>query len=184
MKNFLKLILSFAVILMLFLVFIKYFGIDKLMLRRLYPKTYSEYVEEASEKYTINENLIFAIIKNESNFKNTIASNKGAQGLMQLMETTALEVAEGMGILNVDLSNPKTNIELGTKYYSSLYSKYQDDGLALAAYNAGSGNVDKWISSGIVKSDGSDIENIPFKETNMYVRKVLQTEKIYEYIYE
>lgn len=166
------------------IIFIKYFEIDKYMLRRLYPKTYIEYVEIASEKYDVDEEMIFAIIKNESNFKNSISSNKGAQGLMQLMETTAIEVAESMGISNVDLSNPKTNIELGTKYYASLYSRYKDEGLALAAYNAGSGNVDKWISSGTLKADGSNIENIPFKETNMYVRKVLQAQQIYQYIYE
>ena len=61
---------------------------------------------------------------------------------MQLMSTTALEVAEQIGLFNVDLSNPEMNIEIGTKYYSYLYERYQNEGLALAAYNAGSGNVD------------------------------------------
>ena len=184
MKNFFKLIISFFIIVVLFLIFIKYFGIDKIILKRVYPKTYLEYVQTASEKYGVKENLIFAIIKNESNFKNSISSHKGAQGLMQLMETTAIEVAQKNGISSVDLSNPKINIEIGTCYYKFLFDKYNDEGLALAAYNAGSGNVDKWIQSGKLKSDGSDIENIPYKETNMYVRKVLQTVKMYEYIYE
>ena len=105
---------------------------------------------------------------------------------MQLMETTALEVAQSMefsDISDIDLSDPKTNIEIGTKYYSYLYQKYKNTELALAAYNAGSGNVDKWIQAGSLKSDGSDIENIPYKETNMYVRKVIQTKKIYDYVY-
>lgn len=183
MKNFLKLLLSFLVIIILLLIFTKYFEIDKLILRRLYPKTYFDYVETASRQYNVDENLIFAIIKNESNFKNSVSSHKGAQGLMQLMEATASEVADSMGLSNVDLSNPKINIEIGTKYYSYLYKKYGDDGLALAAYNAGSGNVDKWIQAGGLQADGSNIENIPYKETNMYVRKVLQTKEIYEYIY-
>ena len=113
-----------------------------------------------------------------------VSSHKGAQGLMQLMETTAIEVANNMGISDIDLSNPETNIEIGTKYYSYLYKKYENDGLALAAYNAGSGNVDKWIKAGYIKVDGSDVENIPYKETNMYVRKVLQTKIIYDYIYQ
>ena len=56
-------------------------------------------------------------------------------------------------------------------------------GIALAAYNAGMGRVDNWISKGIIKSDGSDLENIPFKETNMYVRKVLNTYENYKNIY-
>ena len=55
--------------------------------------------------------------------------------------------------------------------------------LASAAYNAGPGNVDKWISYGTIQSDGSDIENIPFKETNMYVRKIINNYKMYQKIY-
>ena len=186
MRFFWKFIFLFLIIIFIFLGYIKIFEIDKFIARKLYPKTYSEYVEMASEKYNVDENLIFAIIKNESNFKNTVSSNKGAQGLMQLMETTALEVAQSMEIYdisNIDLSDPKTNIEIGTKYYSYLYQKYKNTELALAAYNAGSGNVDKWIQAGSLKSDGSDIENIPYKETNMYVRKVIQTKKIYDYVY-
>lgn len=183
MKKFLKVILVFLLIAVFCVFMVKFFELDKRILRNLYPKTYLEYVETASKKYDIDENTIFAIIKNESNFSNEISSNKGAQGLMQLMEATALEVAETIGISNVDLSNPETNIEIGTKYYSYLYKKYQNEGLALAAYNAGAGNVDKWISNGILKEDGSNIEQIPYKETNMYVRKVLQSQEIYEYIY-
>ena len=98
MKNFLKLILTLFVVAILFLVFLKYFGIDKIILKRLYPKDYSEYVESASEKYGIEENLIYAIIKNESNFENTSSSHKGAQGLMQLMEETANDSANKIGI--------------------------------------------------------------------------------------
>ena len=64
-----------------------------------------------------------------------------------------------------------------------LIQKYEVTELALAAYNAGSGNVDKWIDSGTLKSDGSDIENIPYKETNMYVRKILRDYKIYKELY-
>ena len=184
MKNFLKLIITLLVVAILFLVFIKYFGIDKIILKRLYPKNYSEYVESASKKYGVEENLIYAIIKNESNFENTSSSHKGAQGLMQLMEETASEIASKIGISNIDLTDPKTNIEIGTYFYAYLFDKYKDEGLALAAYNAGAGNVDKWIDSGQLESDGSNIENIPYKETNMYVRKVLQTVKMYEYIYE
>jgi len=55
--------------------------------------------------------------------------------------------------------------------------------LALTAYNAGIGNVNTWIKNGIIKSDGSDIENIPYKETNMYVRKIIRNYKMYNKIY-
>ena len=69
------------------------------------------------------------------------------------------------------------------KMLTEIYKKYNNTELALAAYNAGSGNVDKWIQQGIIESSGENVENIPYKETNMYVRKVIQSEKIYESLY-
>ena len=60
-----------------------------------------------------------------------------------------------------------------------LLQKYENIELAVTAYNAGIGTVDNWIEKGIIKSDGSDIENIPYKETNNYVRKILRDYKIY-----
>ena len=69
--------------------------------------------------------------------------------------------------------------ELGRK----LLEKYKNTEIAIAAYNAGIGTVDKWIEKGIIKPDGSDIENIPYKETNNYVRKTLRNYKIYQDLY-
>ena len=64
-----------------------------------------------------------------------------------------------------------------------MMKKYNCIELALAAYNAGSGNVDSWIKDGILKEDGSDIENIPYKETNNYVRKILRDYEFYNNLY-
>lgn len=107
---------------------------------------------------------------------------------MQLMESTALEEAEeaNQEITVIEsLYNPEINIKIGTKYYAKLIKKYDGNTLlALAAYNAGIGNVDNWIKNGIIKEDGSNIENIPFKETNSYVRKIVRDYKIYKQLYE
>ena len=65
-----------------------------------------------------------------------------------------------------------------------MLNKYECVEVALAAYNAGSGNVDKWIKDGIIKADGSDIENIPYKETNTYVRKIMRDYKIYKQLWQ
>ena len=81
-------------------------------------------------------------------------------------------------LLKVDI-----NINIGIKYMANLLEKYQNTEVALAAYNAGIGTVDNWIEKGIIQSDGSDIENIPYKETNNYVRKILRNYKIYEELY-
>ena len=114
-----------------------------------------EIFTEASERYHVPKNLIKAIAKAESDFDPTATSGSGAQGLMQLMPATAKE----LGV--TDAYDPYQNVMGGTKYISQLLDKYDGDvKLALAAYNAGSGNVAKY--GGIP----------PFKETQNYVVKV------------
>lgn len=155
----------------------------------LYPKTYQEVVSLYEEKYHVEENLIFAVIKAESNFDKDAVSNRNAIGLMQLMEETAKDVAKKNQIeikdknVKEQLHDVNKNIEIGTCYLSILIEKYQNKEVALAAYNAGIGTVDGWIEKGIILKDGTDIEKVPYKETNNYVRKILRDYKIYEDLY-
>lgn len=151
----------------------------------IYKTDYSEYVEKYANEYNIDKNLIFAIIKAESNFDKKAISHKGAIGLMQLMQSTAEEIAPKV---NIDVNeenifNPEININLGTKYISMLIQKYGNIELAVTAYNAGSGNVDSWLENGVLNKDGSDLENVPFTETNNYVRKILRDYEIYKKLY-
>ena len=183
MKKHLKILIIVLMLVIIILVLI----LNKSdIMKWFYVIEYSEYVEEYSEEYEVDKYLIYACIKAESNFNEKAESKKGAKGLMQLMDSTGQEIAKGlnMEIDDDDLFNPEINICLGTKYISKLFQKYQNIELALAAYNAGSGNVDSWINKGILKIDGSDIENIPFKETNNYVRKILKDYRIYKQLYE
>ena len=105
------------------------------------------------------------------------------------MEDTAKDVALKNNIefnkenAKEELFDVYKNIEIGTCYLSTLLQRYNNKEVALAAYNAGIGTVDEWINSGIIKNDGSDIENIPYKETNNYVRKILRDYEIYEKLY-
>ena len=156
------------------------------ILTKVYKLEYTEYVKKYANEYNVDEYLIYAIIKAESNFKQDAVSHRGAQGLMQLMYSTAEDISKRIDIeLNEDnILEPDININLGTKYISMLIQKYNNINLALAAYNAGSGNVDGWIEKGTLKSDGTDIENVPFTETNNYVRKILRDYEIYKNIYE
>ena len=115
-----------------------------------------------------------------------VSSSRGAIGLMQIMEATAIETAEKLelDIEEAELYNPELNIQIGLKYFSELMHKYNKNySLAIIAYNAGIGNVDKWIQAGTIKKDGTDLENIPFKETNNYVRKILRDYEIYKELY-
>ena len=134
-------------------------------------------------------NLVFALIKAESNFNSEAVSHRDAIGVMQIMEETAKDVANKNSIkienenIKQELLKIDNNINIGTKYLSTLLEKYKNKEIAVAAYNAGIGTVDGWIQKGIIKSDGSDIENIPYKETNNYVRKILRNYKLYKELY-
>lgn len=153
------------------------------ILKRIYVTEYEEYVYRYALEYNVDPLLVFAIIKAESNFKPDVVSKSGAIGLMQLMDTTAEETSRKLKIeynSKEDLYNPEININIGTKYFATLYDKYKNIELALTAYNAGSGNVDKWLETGILKKDGSNAEDIPFKETNNYVRKILRDYEMYK----
>lgn len=185
MKN--KKILVCGLIILILIVFLIVFK-NKIQ-RIFYPKSYEKFVSMYSDEYGVDENLIFAVIKAESNFQEDAVSHKDALGLMQIMKETAEDVARKYNI-EIDFNNSEreilnvqNNIKIGTKYLAVLLEKYKNIEVAVAAYNAGIGTVDNWIEKGIIKSDGSDIENIPYKETNNYVRKILRNYKIYQDLY-
>lgn len=116
---------------------------------------FSSIIKQAAEKYSLPEGLITSVIKQESNFNNSAISGAGASGLMQLMPGTAK-------LLGVnDSFDPQQNIMGGAKYLRQMLDQFGNVELALAAYNAGPGNVKKY--GGIP----------PFKETQQYVSKVL-----------
>ena len=185
MKRLIKFLIILIIILLLYFVLFKVVEIDKIIMKRIYPLKYSEHVEKYAEEYSIDKYLVYAIIKAESNFEEHAKSTSNAVGLMQIMEPTAIEIANKMelDITEKDLFNPELNIKIGLKYFTSLLEKYNNYNLAIIAYNAGIGNVDKWIKEGIIKEDGTDIENVPFKETNNYVRKILRDYEIYQELY-
>lgn len=187
MKRLAKLLIILIIFLLICFILFKVVELDIIIMKKIYPLKYSDYVEKYSKEYDIDPYMVYAIIKAESNFNENAKSASNAVGLMQIMEATAIETANKMN-LNVtekDLFDPELNINIGLKYFSNLVNKYNNNYyLAIIAYNAGIGNVDKWIADGTIKEDASDIENVPFKETNNYVRKILRDYDIYKELYE
>ena len=123
-KNAKKLLIILVAIILIIIVAI---CINKLMMKMIYKKDYSEYVIKYSKKYEVDENLIYALIKAESNFKTDAVSAKDAKGLMQLMYSTAEEVANknGIELTEENIFDPDININLGVKYISTLLEKYK-----------------------------------------------------------
>ncbi len=137
-----------------------------------YPRKYTEEIRVACARFDVDENLVRAVIRTESKYKPNARSQAGAVGLMQLMPATAGWIAEEIGENEsfVDLYDPAVNILLGTAYLRYLTDKFELSD-ALAAYNAGEGNLLKW------KAEGR--ETYAYKETRDYVKKVLRAQKVY-----
>lgn len=154
-------------------------------MKYLYPLRYEEQIVMYSDKYDVDPYLVAAVIKVESRFLPQVVSHQGAVGLMQIMPTTADWAAKTMGIKDFsigDLKNADTNINIGTWYLSMLLREFGGDTtLALAAYNGGMGNVEKWLKSG--KLDESNIEDIPFGETRDFVARVHKAHTWYKRLY-
>lgn len=144
------------------------------------------------EGHLNNWTFIHAIARQESQFDKQAVSHAGARGLMQLMPGTAREVSGKLG-LDYDLggltTNTVYNMQLGSSYFQQMLSYFGGSyPLAVAAYNAGPGNVNKWIrANGDPRGGGIDmvewIENIPIFETRNYVQRVLENAVVYDMLH-
>lgn len=155
------------------------YGIGK---RSAYPVAYSDYIIKYAHKNDLDVFLVMAIIKQESNFVPE-ASSPYADGLMQLTSETAKWNADKMGLKNYDYIDPETNIKIGCHYLRYLIDRYGNIDTALAAYNGGMGNVDKWLEDPICSDDKKTLYYIPFPETQAYIEKVNGYWKNYKKLY-
>ncbi len=151
-----------------------------------FPRAFDAIVAKATETTGVPAPLTWAIMREESGFHAEIRSHANAIGLMQLLPSTAREVAKGTGLPSDEdaLKRPEVSIPLGAKLLASLRRSYvTNPALAIAAYNSGSGSVRRWLDA----RGGSDfdvwVEQIPYDETRGYVKRVLASEAAYAFLY-
>ena len=160
-----------------------------------YPKPYQNEVDEAAKQFGIEPNLIYAIIKAESDFTETAVSSSGAIGLMQMLpDTFIFDVRDHIGLGDAGSSvlfRARENILAGTYYFAYWYDYFYDVyGIkdptveALAAYNAGISNVWKWLDDEALHDwQGLYPDKIPFEETRDYVDRILKYKAKYDELY-
>lgn len=147
----------------------------------VYPLEYKTYIEKYAEEYQLDPALVASIINVESRFKPTKVSSKGAVGLMQLMPSTAQEVAEKLDIDSYDLFSPETNIQFGCYYLKYLTTQVGTDlTVLLASYNAGFNNVNDWLMDPEYSYNGVTLISTPYAETNEYIEKVNKNYRVYQ----
>jgi soluble lytic murein transglycosylase len=145
--------------------------------RQRYPLHFRAIVTGHARNYRLDPALLAAVIYTESKFHADAKSQSGAIGLMQLLPSTADGIAlhtGGSKFQHDDLYSPEINVRYGAWYLRHLLDKYGDERTALAAYNAGQNNVDRWLASG---------SGIRFTETRAYVERVEDLKRIYRDIW-
>lgn len=155
--------------------------------RRIYPLRHAAIIREAADRNGVDPALVAAIIYEESRFQGGSTSPQGAVGLMQVLPSTAQEIARSTGgreFVVGDLTDPRVNVLYGSHYLRSLLDRYNGSWVAaVAAYNAGQGNVDAWLRKARSDRRSLTVAALPFPETRAYVRDVLRLEPVYRRAY-
>ncbi|MEZ5417591.1 MAG: transglycosylase SLT domain-containing protein [Vicinamibacterales bacterium] len=156
------------------------------VLRVLFPVDYFQQLAGSAKRRGLDPYLIVALAAQESTFDAGVRSSAGAIGLMQIMPATGRSLARSLGIRSFAtrrLTDPETNMTLGTKYFADLVEQFGDAAYALAGYNAGGHRVTRWRAERPDLPLDEWIDDIPFPETQNYVKRILGTAEDYRRLY-
>jgi soluble lytic murein transglycosylase len=155
------------------------------VLQIIFPLDYWPLIQKYSKMHGLDPFLITALMAQESTFTAEIRSSANARGLMQLMPGTGRIYARklGMKFSTASLLQPETNVRLGTQYFKDLVDRFGGVHYALAGYNAGEHRVAKWLTDAPGLPTDEFIDNIPFPETQNYVKRILGTAEDYRRLY-
>jgi soluble lytic murein transglycosylase len=152
--------------------------IDPHFWRFSYPRGYNSYVEKYAKMYGLDPYLVYAVIREESRFKERALSRSWAHGLMQIIPSTGRKLSNLLGIRysRWKLYEPRVNIQMGTYYLANLIKRFDGNvALALAGYNGGPVRVRRWLKQYKEFDIDEFIEDIPLRETRYYVKKVMKS---------
>lgn len=152
-----------------------------------YPRAYSQHVEKYTKKFAVPEELVWSIMRAETNYRRDAISPVGALGLMQVMPFTGHKVSALLGEKEFNapmLLQPETSVKIGSRYLKRLMDRFDNAiPLVAAGYNAGPHRVANWLTNfGNLETD-EFIEHIPFLETRNYVKRVVSNAYIYSQLY-
>lgn len=152
-----------------------------------YPEAFKETASKYAKEFGVDELIVYSIMREESRFQSDVVSRADAIGLMQIIPSTAMKLAKALGRDDFQLKemfNPKINVKFGTKYLSDLSKMFSGEkAYIIASYNAGEEAVTRWKKDSDAEDIEEFIEEIPYKETNKYVKRVLKSYWIYEELY-
>jgi len=159
--------------------------LKKEQLYLLYPRPWLSIIKKYAQEYSLPEYFIYAVIRSESFFNTKAISQAGAIGLMQLMPSTAADIAKSLKITNYDLMDPVLNIRFGVHYIAEMIRRSNNQILpACFAYNAGISRVRIWQKENKkLSSDDLFLESVAYGETREYGKRIFTTALLYAYLY-
>lgn len=184
-KSILPFVIVIVIIAALLLGILGYISYNEYIMRN-YPIKYEEYVEKYSAEYNIDKYVVYAVIKTESGFRSDAVSDVGARGLMQIMEDTFDWIKFKIGdedSVYYDMYNPEKNIRYGCWLLGYLWDEFGNIEAVAAAYHAGRGSVNDWLSDRRYSLDGEHLDKIPIKDTEHYVNKITKAVDKYLKLY-
>ncbi|MFC4809359.1 lytic transglycosylase domain-containing protein [Paenibacillus sp. GCM10023250] len=158
------------------------------MSRWLYPVHFREEIAASADAYELDAHLVAAIIRVETNYKPEAVSKKGAIGIMQLMPDTANWIIQKGGFKDMTTekvsTEPEAGIEIGSWYLNELNAQFKGNMVkVIAAYNAGPGTVNRWLSDGTWDGRAETVDEVPYGETRHYIQRVIYYYNKYKTLY-
>ncbi len=183
-KTQLKLLTVITALLLVFVIIL--YNCIILTAQTLYPKKYSDLIENVSTELEIEPVLLYAMIKTESGFDKNAVSDAGAMGLTQITPETFqwLQTKTKTSYDVESLFEPEISIYFGAFFIKLLLDEFEYVDVVFAAYHAGRGQVNEWLADPRYSPDGETLETIPFKDTFNYVKKINKNIKKYNNIYD